>query len=406
MIVAYEAIDAKGGRCRDSVEATDTRDAVEILRRRGLYVTRAEEAGDGMKKTPTGSRRRGKTPRLPLNTLALVTRQLAMLLHSGSGIVPAISAVKRQMTKPHQEALMAQIISDLEGGLPLTDALRKHPRTFDPVYCAIIAAGEASGSLDSMFERLAKIVGKRRAMVRKLLGACAYPVLLITMCTGILGVLTMFVLPRFAEMFDRLSVETPASTQLLLGFGAAMRSYWCLVLSGVLAIVGLVAWTVTSRSGKQWLTDIQLSIPIVGGLRCRLIQGQLFRTMGTLPESGVGILETLELAREATRNKRFRQLFAQLEDAVTSGNQLSTAFGNAKLIEPYICQAIHTGEDSGNLGGAMTYVADILDESNEELVNTVARLIEPVILIGMGFVVGGVAISLFLPLFDLTSAIN
>lgn len=406
MIVAYEAIDAKGSRWRDSVEAADTRDAVEILRRRGLYVTRAEEAGDGMKKTPTGGRRRGRTPRLPLNTLALVTRQLAMLLHSGSGVVPAISAVKRQMTKPHQEALMAQIISDLEGGLPLTDALRKHPRTFDPVYCAIVAAGEASGSLDSMFERLAKIVGKRRAMVRKLLGACAYPALLITMCTGILSVLTMFVLPRFAEMFDQLSVETPASTQLLLGFGATVRTYWYLVVSGVLAIIGLVVWTVTSRSGKQWLTDIQLSIPIVGRLRCRLIQGQLFRTMGTLLESGVGILETLELARQATRNKRFQQLFTRLEDAVTAGNQLSTAFGDAKLIEPYICQAIRTGEDSGNLGGAMTYVADILDESNEELVNTVARLIEPVILIGMGFVVGGVAISLFLPLFDLTSAIN
>lgn len=301
---------------------------------------------------------------------------------------------------------MAQIISDLEGGLPLTDALRKHPKTFDPVFCAIVAAGEASGTLDSMFERLAKIVGKRRAMVKKLLGACAYPVLLIAMCTGILSVLTMFVLPRFAEMFDRLSVETPASTQLLLGFGATVRTYWYLVVSGVLALVGIVAWTVTSRSGKQWLTDIQLSIPIVGRLRCRLIQGQLFRTMGTLLESGVGLLETLDLTRAATRNRRFQRLFTGLEEAVTSGSQLSTAFGAAKLIEPYICQAIHTGEDSGNLGGAMTYVADILDETNEELVNTVARLIEPVILIGMGFVVGGVAISLFLPLFDLTSAIN
>ncbi|MCH8150416.1 MAG: type II secretion system F family protein [Planctomycetes bacterium] len=406
MIVTYEAIDQKGSRCRDSVEATDTRDAVEILRRRGLYVTRAEAADEGKKKTPAAHMRRGKTPRLPLNTLALVTRQLAMLLHSGSGVVPAISSLRRQMTKPHHEALLAQIVSDLEGGLPLTDALRKHPRTFDAVYCAIVAAGEASGALDSMFERLARIVGKRRAMVRKLLGACAYPALLITMCTGILAVLTMFVLPRFAEMFDRLSVETPASTQMLLGFGAAMRTYWYLVAAAVLTVCGLVTWTVTSRAGKQWLTDIQLSIPIVGRLRCRLIQGQLFRTMGTLLESGVGILETLELARGATRNRRFQRLFTRLEDTVTSGNELSSAFGEGKLIEPYICQAIRTGEDSGNLGGAMTYVADILDESNEELVNTVARLIEPVILIGMGFVVGGVAISLFLPLFDLTAAIN
>lgn len=406
MIVTYEAMDAKGSRCRDSLEAVDTRDAVEILRRRGLYVTRAEEARGDVKKASTVGWRRGKTPRLPLKTLALVTRQLAMLLRSGSGIVPALSAMKRQMAKPHHEALLAQIITDLEEGLSLTDALRKHPRTFDAVYCAIIAAGEASGTLDSMFERLAKIVGKRRAMVNKLLGACAYPALLITMCTGILSVLTMFVLPRFAEMFDRLSVDIPASTQLLLGFGAGVRTYWYLVLAGVLAFVGVVAWTVTSRSGRQWLTNIQLSIPVVGRLRCRLIQGQIFRTMGTLLESGVGILDTLDLARKSTGNERFQKLFTRLEDAVTSGNQLSSALGEGKLIEPYVCQAIHTGEDSGNLGGAMTYVADILDETNTELVDAVARLIEPVILIGLGFVVGGVAISLFLPLFDLTSAIN
>lgn len=406
MIIAYEAIDAKGARCRDSVEAADEREAVELLRRRGLFVTRATESRESARTTGQGAAGSKKTPRLPLKTLALVTRQLAMLLRSGSGVVPAMAAVKRQMTKPRQEALMAQVISDLEEGLSLTEAFRKHPRTFDAVYCAIIAAGEASGKLDSMFDRLALIVGKRRAMVNKLLGACAYPALLITMCTGILSVLTMFVLPRFAEMFDRLSVETPASTQLLLGFGAGVRAHWYFVVMGVLAVVGVIVWTVTSRSGKQWLADIQLSIPIVGRLRGRLIQGQLFRTMGTLLESSVGILETLELARAATSNRRFQRLFSRLEDAVTSGNQLSTAFGDAKLIDPYICQAIHTGEDSGDLGGAMTYVADVLDETNEELVNTVARLIEPVILIGMGFVVGGVAISLFLPLFDLTSAIN
>ena len=141
-------------------------------------------------------------------------------------------------------------------------------------------------------------------------------------------------------------------------------------------------------------------------VRTRLIQGQIFRTMGTLISSRVGLLDTLALVRETTGNRRFQKLFDRLEEVVTSGGQMSTAFEESGLIEPYICQAVRTGEDCGSLGDAMTYCADVLDESNTELVDAVTRLIEPAILIVLGVVVGGVAISLFLPLFDMTSAMQ
>ena len=151
---------------------------------------------------------------------------------------------------------------------------------------------------------------------------------------------------------------------------------------------------------------MQIRIPFIGRLRSRLIQGQILRTMGMLTESRVGVLETLELAGRSTRNRRFQGLFNDLEAAVTSGGLLSTAFEDSGIVEPAICQAVRTGEESGNLSDALSYCADILDETNEELINVFARLLEPVILLGMGVVVGGVAISLFMPLFDLTSAIH
>jgi len=405
MIVTYEAIDAQGNKSHDAVEADTPREAVELLRSRGLFVTKAEGAASpkNATKKPVAD---AAEPHLPLKTLSLVTRQIAMLLRAGSGVVPALTAIRRQLRNGRQQALLDKIVLDLEDGTTLTDGLRRFPRTFDAVFCAIVAAGEASGTLPEMFERLAGIVGKRRAMVKKLLGALAYPVLLIAMCSGIMSVLLFFVLPRFAEMFRGLAVEVPASTQFLLGVGETVRDNWMIVGGTLAAIIASVVWALKSRVGRQFLTDVQIGIPVIGRLRSRLIQGQIFRTMGTLLESGVGLLETLDLARSSTANRRYQELFDRIEDAVTSGGSLSAAFQNSPLVEPYIYQAIHTGEDSGALGGSLSYVADILDETNTELVNAVTRLIEPLILIGMGIVVGGVAISLFLPLFDLTAAIK
>ncbi|MBU0718955.1 MAG: type II secretion system F family protein [Planctomycetes bacterium] len=405
MILIYEAIGATGQRTSDTVEAADSKEAVGLLRRRGLFVTRIEEQRE-KKSSRTPARKASRTLRLPLNTLMLFTRQMAMLLRAGSAVVPAIAAIRRQMKRAEHEAVLGRLVSDLEEGSTLTEAFQAHPRTFDPVYCAIVAAGEASGTLAEMFDRLALMVGKRRAIRKKVIGTFAYPVLLIVMCIHILFVLLMFVLPRFAGMFDQLGVETPASTQLLLACGSFAQTNWPFMAGGAAGLAILGAYLLTSAAGKQWLINIQLSIPILGRLRSRLIQGQIFRTVGTLLESRVDLLDTLALARQATRNRSYQRLFDKLQDTVTSGGQLSAAFDESKLVEPYVCQAVRTGEDSGNLGGAVSYCADILDETNEELIQVVTKLVEPIILIGMGLVVGGVAISLFLPLFDLTSAMN
>jgi type IV pilus assembly protein PilC len=405
MIVTYEAIDTNGGSTTDTIEAKDTQEAAQVLRSRGLYVTHiAQQKGSGDRKTTTFRPAEGGS--LPLKTLALFTRQMAMLLRAGSGLVPGFMAIKRQMRKPKHVVVLDQIITDLEEGTTLTEALRRWPRTFDPVYTAIVAAGEASGALTEMFERLSVIVGKQRALRNKVIGALTYPALLIVMCIGILGVLLFFVLPRFNQMFIQLGVEAPATTKALLATGDLLRGYWPIVLLTAAAGVTGIVLLVNSDRGKQWLSNIQLAVPILGQLRSRLIQAQIFRTMGMLLESRVGLLDTLELAREATRNRRFQTLFDQLEETVTSGGQPSSAFDAAGIVEPYVCQALRTGEESGKLGGAMTYCADLLDETNTELISAVTRLTEPVILIGMGVLVGGVAISLFMPLFDMTSAMR
>lgn len=402
MLLTYEAVNAEGKRSTDTVEAADVKEAVDQLRRRGLYVSRIAEGSARAAAAPQTQ----KGIRLPLKTTVVFTRQMAMLFRAGSSVVPAIAAIGRQMDNPEHKALLQELVDDLEQGVTLSEALRKHPRTFDPVYCAIVAAGEASATLTKMFDRLSLIVGKRRALRNQMLGAVAYPALLILMSLHIITALLFFVIPRFGGMFSTLGVEPPASTKFLLWLSAFLTGYWPVLMAFLItSIIGTVV-TLTSARGRQWLTNIQLSVPILGRLRSTLIQGQIFRTMGMLLESGVGVLDAFELARESTRNRRFQKLFDELEESVTGGGTLATAFEDSKMVQPFICQAIRTGEESGNLGGALTYAADLLDETNAEVIKTVMKLIEPIILMVLGVVVGTVSVSLFLPLFDMTAAMQ
>ncbi len=404
MILTYEALDESGKRTSNEVDASNEREAVASLRRQGLFVTNIKKKDANTTTAQQSVDAQGC--KLPLDMLMLITRQMAMLMQSGAAVVPAFKSLRRQMIKPKHKEVIKNIIEDLEDGATLAESLGKHPRTFDAVYCAIISAGEASGTLQDMFNRLAKIVSQQRALRKKILGALAYPALLIVMSVTILIVMLLFVVPRFGGMFEQLGVDTPASTQVLLDTGVFLVERWYWLLGSVVTVAVSVTLFVKSTWGRQWIANVQTQLPVLGGLRAKLIQGQIFRTMGVLIESSVGLLDALALARKSTKNRRFQQLFDEIEETVTSGGHPTTPMENSQLIEPFVCEAIRTGEESGSLGSAMSFCADVLDENNAELVNVVTKLIEPVILILMGVIVGAVALSLFMPLFDLTSAMQ
>lgn len=407
MNLTYDAIDPAGRSIRDLIEADTIKAAVEQLRQRGLMVTNIQAASEGdLERQARQVDAATSAPKLPLKQLVLFTRQMAMLLTSGSAVVPALAAIARQLQNSDHVRLIKQIRDDLEEGSTLTEALCRFPKIFDSTYCAVIAAGESSAALPQMFDRLARIMGKRRAMRNKVIGSMAYPALLITLCTAAISVLMFFVLPRFGDMFESMGVPLPTPTTMLLATAAGLTHYWPALVVGLLGLIGAVAYLVVTPQGRQWCANVQLAIPLLGRLMCGLIQGQVFRTLGMLLEARVGVLDSLDLARRSTSNRRFGAMFDQVEQAVTSGNSLSGALESSGLVPAAICQAIRTGEESGNLGPAMSYAADVLDEDNTELLNTLTKLLEPAILISMGVLVGGVAISLFLPLFDMTSMVN
>ncbi|MCP4591125.1 MAG: type II secretion system F family protein [bacterium] len=409
MNLTYEAIDGTGRNVSDVVEAASAKEAVERLRSQGLFVTHIAQADalELQERRKAGSRGRGTSGgvRFSLRQLVMFTRQMAMLLASGSGVVPALNALTRQVKEERQRAVLHQLIMDLEEGVPLAEALRRFPTIFDASYCAVVAAGEASAMLPQMFTKLASIIGKRKAMRNKVLGAMTYPVLLIGLSTGIMNVLLFFVIPRFGGMFDTLGVPLPASTAYLLALSGWLSDWWMIPAVVVVLATASSVYLAKTQSGRQVISDAQIRVPMLGRLASRLIQAEVLRVLGMLIEAKVGVLDALDLARGVTRNRRYGKLCDEVELAVTSGGAISAALEQSGLVDASVCQAVRTGEESGNLGGAISYVAEVLDEENTELVGVMTKLVEPVILIGMGVVVGVVAVSLFMPLFDITSAV-
>ena len=406
MNLSYEAIDGSGRNVTDVVEAPSVREAVESLRGKGLFVTHIAQAKvEQMQQRLAAASSELSGVRFSLRQLVMFTRQMAMLLASGSAVVPALNALSRQIKDARQRAVIRQIVADLEEGHTFADALRKYPAVFGASYCAVVAAGEASATLSLMFTKLASMMGKRRAMRNRVLGAMTYPALLILLCVGIVNILLFFVIPRFGGMFDTLGVALPSSTQFMLALSVALREWWPVPVGLGAGVIIAGVYLAKSPAGRQLLSDVQIRVPLIGRVMSRLIQAEMLRILGMLIEAKVGVLDALDLARGVTRNRCYGGLCDEVEEAVTSGNSISQAMERSSLIDASICQAVRTGEESGSLGGAISYVADVLDEENGELIGVVTKLIEPIILIGMGVVVGVVAISLFMPLFDMTSAV-
>jgi len=403
--LTYEAINAEGKQIRDVLAASSVDDGVEQLRRQGMFVTHITPQDEESAARSAHSSASLHNISLSTKQLVLFTRQMAMLLKSGSALAPALASIAKQMKRIEHRRMVEQIREELEEGNTLADAVKRFPRTFDPSYCAVIAAGESSATLPEMFARLADIVGKRRSMQNRIVGAMIYPTLLVFLSIKILGVMMFFVVPRFAGMFGSLGVDLPASTKIMLSSSALLRAHWYIPIGVLAAVVSGIVFLVRRASGQQLMADIQIRIPLIGRLMSRLIQAKTFRVLGMLLEARVGLLEALSLASRVTRNRAFQKLYGDLDDAVSRGESIASTLEISHQIDPSIVQAVRTGEQSGRLGESISYVADVLDEDNTELLNTLTRLVEPMILIVMGLIVGIVAVSLFMPLFDMTAAV-
>jgi type II secretory pathway component PulF len=405
MKLAYNAVSATGTPVSDIVEASSPDEAMELLRGKGLFVTQIEPEDEARARkkarASTGVTLKSKTKRL--KDVAMFSRQLNVLVATGTPLADGLAALERQVKDADFKAQLAVIRDQVEQGQTLYDALGKAPRYFDEVYRNIIKAGEESGSLPTMLDRLALLTRKQVQVRQQILGALIYPSLLVFISIVVLVIMLTVVMPRFTGMFESLDVPLPSTTVALMAMSDILRSYWWAVGLGVVAsLFGLRMYLRTS-GGKRAVDGWMLSIPVLSDVTRSYATARIARLMGVLIECNVPLLDTIQLVRNATGNSHYEDMMVQAEEIVITGEPVSGAFANERMIEPAFYEAVRNGEQSGRLSMLMITVADFMDEENDTRLKSLTSLFEPAILIFLGLMVGGIAISMFMPMFDLTS---
>lgn len=402
MKYSYQAYDKSGTLKSGVIEAGNTEEASELLRKKGLYVSSVTQGVDGGGGSGT-RKKKTRSSKITQRVVAEFARELSVLIATGTPLIDAISSVERQSTNENWTRVLKGVRSRLEEGDALTVALGEFPDVFDAVFRSLVAAGESSGHLDAMLQRVANLTRKQASIRTSLMGAMMYPILLIGVAVIVMGLLIGVVLPRFAGMFETLDTPLPATTAMLMAISDFIRAYWFGVIPAIVVGLFLAVRWIRSDHGRDVLSVYSLHVPKLGDIQRSFMTARITRLMGVLLEAKVPMLDSIELTRQSVGNPRYKALLDQAEQAVTKGESISSALARDGLIISSACEAVRNGEQTGRLAEVLMHISDYLDEDNETFVKSASSLIEPVIMVGLGILVGFVAISMFLPLFDLTA---
>jgi len=397
----YQGFDRAGQGVGGVVEATDAASAREQLLHKGVYVSVLNEAKSASADLgAAGGWGRGKRQ----EQVSAFLRQLSVLVETGTPVVDAIVSMERQVEEPRWKRVLERVRERLEEGSQLSDAMAQHPAYFDAVCRSLVAAGESGGRLGEMLSRLAVYLRQQVKMRKTVTGAMAYPCLLLCVALVVVVAMLGFVMPRFEGLFKSIDAKLPPTTEVLMAASGFVRAHWYyFVGAGLVLPVALWAW-LRSTAGRSMVEVGMLRAPVLGRLTKSYATARLARVLGVLLEGRVPMVDALRLTRAAAGRAAYATLVQRAEDAVTRGESVIGAFSDASLINPSVCEAVRSGERTGRIGPVLLQIAEHLDEDNEMALRTAVGLLEPLILIGLGLVVGTMAISMFLPLFDLAAS--
>ncbi len=403
MMIQYTAVDREGRRIQETLETESLDDARRQLSRKGLLVLElaaASQLGQAVMSRRGNSKARNATA----PELLMFSRQMTMMLNAGAALVPAMQAVLEQPGRPAWHNLLSDLIERVEGGAPLNEAMARFPEYFPGNIRSMVSGGESTSELPAAFQRVATLLENRIRLRKRIVGAVAYPAMLLVLAVSVFCTMALFVLPRFASLFEVLNAPLPAMTRLLLDTTMALRQYWIVVLAVPIGLaIVLVTWSRTP-AGKCTIDRLLLRSPGIGPVVSAVLLTRILQLWGALLKSRVPLLATIRQARDVSRNEVIHQLVNEVDIAVQDGRSISSVFRRYAFVPAPVIASISTGEESGRLGESMEYVGNWLEEESNDRIHSVTKTLEPMILIGMGLVIGSVCLALFLPLFDLATA--
>lgn len=395
---SYKAKDISGKYHRGLVEARNPSEAANLLKERNLFIIfLAEESPDFLKSLSAS------LSRISFNDIVNFTRQLATMVTAGLTLSESLSILKMQVSKPALAKIIFQIEEDVQGGKSFAAAIERYPKIFSPIYRSLVRAGEASGKLDEVLERLADNLEKSRDFRAKTKGAFIYPSIVVIGMVIVMFIMMTFVIPKLTSLYKDFGVQLPTPTRILVGISNFFANYWYVVIGGtVLIVYSFLRWKKTKVGERMW-DKLLLNLPIMGNLMKESTLVEVTRTLSILVGAGIPILEALEISEGAVSNVWYKEALKDVEAKVEKGFPLGTPFAENPIFPPIMSQMVTVGEQTGKLDDALFKLSRYFEGESEVAIKALTTLIEPLIMVVLGLGVGFLVMAVLMPIYSLTS---
>ncbi len=397
----YTARNAANGQIqKGQLDVPSQSEVNNYLKKNRLMLVSVREAPKQIKFTLPGGQR------IKTRDIVIFTRQFATMINAGLPLVQSLNILAQQTENKALAEVTRAVVYDVESGNTLADAFSKHPKAFTDLYVNMVAAGEAGGILDTILLRLATFLEKNDALIRKVKGALVYPGVIITVAGIAIAILLIFVIPVFQTMFASVSMELPLPTRIVIGLSDLLIGYWWAVLGAIGLTVFAIQRYYASTSGRKNIDALLLKSPVLGDLLRKSAVSRFTRTLGTLISSGVSILEGLEITAKTAGNMVIHDAVMASRQSIAGGETIAAPLEKSKVFPPMVISMIAVGEQTGGLDEMLTKIADFYDEEVDVAVSALLSLMEPMMIVVLGVVVGGMVVAMYLPIFDMMNTVQ
>ncbi|MBI4169743.1 MAG: type II secretion system F family protein [Acidobacteria bacterium] len=390
----------KMGKMQEGTVAAENKDAViALLRRQQIMVSAVTEKGKELAIPKFGGGVRQKE-------IAIFTRQFSVMIDAGLPLVQCLEILGSQQKNRVFQKVLFQVRQDVESGSTLADSLRKHPKVFSALFCNMIAAGESGGILDTILQRLAAYIEKNVKLVAAVRSAMIYPVAVITIAIGVVVVILWKVIPTFAVLFEGLGATLPLPTRITIAASRFLGRYMPLIVLGLGALGFFLHRYNKTYKGRRQLDTVLLKMPVLGDLLRKIAVARFCRTLGTLIQSGVPILEGLEITARTAGNSIVEDAIMATRRSIEQGKTIAGPLEETGVFPSMVVQMISVGEQTGALDAMLSKIADFYEDEVDEAVENLMALLEPIMILFLGIMIGGIVISMYMPMFSLIGKIN
>ena len=398
----YKAKTAAGLVMEGVIDADEQRAAVEKLRGQKMVVLEiAEKSVSPIEKFKALIGWKKTKGEVPSKDLSLFSRQLSTLVGAGVPIVQSLGILETQAENPDFKEVLGAVKSDIEAGLSISDALKKHPNAFPDLYCSMVKAGELGGILDTILERLTAYLESSEALKAKVKGAMMYPAIVLSICSIVTVFLMIFVIPTFKNIFASFGAELPLPTQMLIDISDAMKARWYVIVAFPFVAFKAFKKFYATPYGHRWVDAQSLKAPIFGPILKKVAVARFTRTLGTLIKSGVPIMQALETVSQTAGNVVIAEAVNLTRESIREGGHLSDPLKKSGIFPNMVTSMISVGEETGALDIMLSKIADFYDQEVDTAVKGLTSLIEPIVIVVMGLVIGTIVIAMFMPMFGL-----